>query len=72
MKASSAKSRVNKLKELLVYSDLNEQQICREIGYASIQEMKEELWQHTGLQISFYKELKAQKEYLQNRTFQQK
>jgi hypothetical protein len=69
MELSTATLRVNKLKELLVYTNLNEEEICREIGYPSIQAMNEELWNLTGLKVSFYKELKASKENLQNRQY---
>lgn len=61
MKKTLTELRVNKLKEFIVYTDLTEGEICRKLGYPSISSMKEELYEHTGLTISFFLEIKARK-----------
>ncbi|RAJ75698.1 AraC-like DNA-binding protein [Chitinophaga dinghuensis] len=53
--------RVNKVKELLVYTDLSTSEIAHKLGYASIELMSEELIQLTGLPIVFFQHIKEQK-----------
>ncbi len=53
--------RVNKVKELLVYTDLATDAIASKLGYASVALMSEELIQLTGLPIAFFQHIKEQK-----------
>ncbi|MBV8255146.1 MAG: helix-turn-helix transcriptional regulator [Chitinophaga sp.] len=53
--------RVNKVKELLVYTDLSLNEIACKLGYTSMEMMSEELIQLTGLPISFFQNIKLQK-----------
>lgn len=53
--------RLNKLKELLVYTDFSTAEICRQLHYFSIEEMEADLLDQTGLNLSFYRNLKKQK-----------
>lgn len=56
--------RLNKLKELLVYTDFSTDEICRQLHYSSVEEMETDLLDQTGLNISFYRNLKKQKRSL--------
>lgn len=53
--------RVNKVKELLVYTSLSEETICQNLHYSSVNEMEYELFQQTGLRINFFQNLQKQK-----------
>jgi len=54
--------RVNKIKELLVYSNLLPDSIAGQLGYPSVEIMSAELEQQTGLPISFFLKVKQRKE----------
>ncbi|RFS21321.1 hypothetical protein DVR12_15580 [Chitinophaga silvatica] len=54
--------RVNKVKELLVYTNLDLPVIARKLGYFSVKIMSADLMQVTGLPISFFQNIKQQKE----------
>jgi len=56
--------RLNKVKELLVYTSLSVESICQKLHYLSVDEMEFELLQQTGLRISFFHDLKKQKAIL--------
>ncbi len=51
-------ARVNTMKELLVYTSLSLEEICKQLQYASIAEMESELFNQTGLTIPFFTNLK--------------
>jgi hypothetical protein len=53
--------RVNKLKELLLYTHLPSDVIAFKLHYASAGEMEEELLHQTGLTLSFFHHLKEEK-----------
>ncbi|WP_211999888.1 hypothetical protein [Chitinophaga sp. HK235] len=59
--------RVNKVKELLVYTNLDPIAIARKLGYSSVWIMSDELMQLTGLPISFFQNIKQQKEDMAKR-----
>lgn len=53
--------RLNKVKELLVYTDLPTEEISQKLHYPSLKEMEVELLQQTGLSLSFFQSLKKEK-----------
>jgi hypothetical protein len=53
--------RVNKLKEMLVYTDFSTDHICRQLHYSSVEEMEGDLTDQTGLNLVFYQNLKKQR-----------
>ncbi|RBL88189.1 helix-turn-helix domain-containing protein [Chitinophaga flava] len=59
--------RVNKVKELLVYTNLDLIAIAGKLGYSSVRIMSAELIQLTGLPISFFQNIKQQKEDMAKR-----
>ncbi len=61
-------ARLNKLKEFLVYTDFSTDNICRQLHYYSIEEMETDLLEQTGLNFSFYRSLKKQKETLKRKS----
>lgn len=61
-------ARLNKLKEFLVYTDFSTDDICRQLHYYSIEEMETDLLEQTGLNFSFYRSLKKQKETLKRKS----
>ena len=60
--------RLNKLKEFLVYTDFSTGDICRQLHYFSVKEMEKDLLDQTGLNLSFYRNLKKQKETLKRKS----
>lgn len=54
-------ARLNKLKEFLVYTDFSTVDICQQLHYSSVEEMETDLLDQTGLNFSFYLDLKKQK-----------
>ena len=61
-------ARLNKLKEFLVYTDFSTVDICRQLHYSSVEEMETDLLEQTGLNFSFYRSLKKQKETLKRKS----
>ena len=61
-------ARLNKLKEFLVYTDFSTGDICRQLHYSSVEEMETDLLEQTGLNFSFYRSLKEQKETLKRKS----
>ena len=53
--------RLNKVKELLVYTDLPTEEISKKLHYPSLKEMEAELLQQTGLSLSYFRSLKKEK-----------
>lgn len=60
--------RLNKLKEFLVYTDFSTGDICRQLHYFSVEQMEKDLLDQTGLNLSFYRNLKKQKETLKRKS----
>ena len=60
--------RLNKLKEFLVYTDFSTGDICWQLHYFSVEQMEKDLLDQTGLNLSFYRNLKKQKETLKRKS----
>lgn len=54
-------ARINKVKELLVYTDIAPADIAGKLNYFSPAAMEDELLQQTGLSISFFREMRKRK-----------
>ncbi len=54
-------TRVNKVKELLVYTDLSPEAIARKLNFPSCAALSDELLQQTGLSIDFFLRMKRRK-----------
>lgn len=62
--------RLNKVKELLVYSDETLTEIAYRTGYSSVQHLSNQFRQQTGLTPSHFRQLRQQKQALQSATAQ--
>ena len=56
--------RINKIKELLVYTDLSLEAIASKLNYRSPKIMEEELMKQTGLPATYFREMRKRKERL--------
>lgn len=56
--------RVNKVKELLVYTPLTPESIAHKLNYSDVTALSAELLQQTGLPVEFFLSMKKQKETL--------
>jgi AraC-like DNA-binding protein len=56
--------RLNKLKELLVYTDLSLEAIAAKLNYSSQETMEDELVKQTGLRTDHFRKMRKQKERL--------
>ena len=57
--------RIDKVKEWLVYSDLTLTEIAYRTGYSSVQHLSNQFRQQTGLTPSFFRQVRHQKQALQ-------
>jgi AraC-like DNA-binding protein len=54
--------RINKIKELLVYTDNTLADIAFALGFSSVSHLSKQFKSHTGLNPSYFKEIKTNKD----------